>query len=209
MFSVDVKGALYCLLGNPIGVCLANLHDWECIALTWPAIVRSGLSSAMSLEKPSIVRLFDDLADKIHRHYETIGIDFSVRKTLLSDDYRMIVIRDRLIGLIPLKLIIILLDYQYIWCLTLRHGKKHFCSIFYWYNFYPFRSPVNAVLWLNSLWLLEVLIQRNLCFQRKKWQRVWGGNNWRTLSLSSKFKLSSSLEQGTSSLSNIFWKKIA
>ncbi|CAG09459.1 unnamed protein product, partial [Tetraodon nigroviridis] len=72
------KGALYCLLGNPIGVCLANLHDWECIAVTWPAIVRSGLSSAMSLEKPSIVRLFDDLADKIHRHYETIGIDFSI-----------------------------------------------------------------------------------------------------------------------------------
>uniref|UniRef100_A0A3Q4H8S2 Proteasome activator subunit 4a n=1 Tax=Neolamprologus brichardi TaxID=32507 RepID=A0A3Q4H8S2_NEOBR len=71
------KGALYCLLGNHSGVCLANLHDWECIALTWPAIVRSGLSSAMSLEKPSIVRLFDDLADKIHRQYETIGIDFS------------------------------------------------------------------------------------------------------------------------------------
>ncbi|KAM9803831.1 proteasome activator complex subunit 4A [Neosynchiropus ocellatus] len=72
------KGALYCLLGNHGGVCLANLHDWECIAVTWPAIVRSGLSSAMSLEKPSIVRLFDDLADKIHRQYETIGIDFSV-----------------------------------------------------------------------------------------------------------------------------------
>uniref|UniRef100_A0A4W6E8I3 Proteasome activator subunit 4 n=1 Tax=Lates calcarifer TaxID=8187 RepID=A0A4W6E8I3_LATCA len=71
------KGALYCLLGNHSGVCLANLHDWECIALTWPAIVRSGLSSAMSLEKPSIVRLFDDLADKIHRQYETIGTDFS------------------------------------------------------------------------------------------------------------------------------------
>uniref|UniRef100_A0A8C1FD07 Proteasome activator subunit 4b n=1 Tax=Cyprinus carpio carpio TaxID=630221 RepID=A0A8C1FD07_CYPCA len=72
------KGALYCLLGNHCGVCLANLHDWECIAQTWPAIVRSGLSSAMSLEKPSIVRLFDDLADKVHRQYETIGIDFTV-----------------------------------------------------------------------------------------------------------------------------------
>ncbi|KAM6956793.1 proteasome activator complex subunit 4A [Aplochiton taeniatus] len=72
------KGALYCLLGNHSGVCLGNLHDWECIALTWPGIVRSGLSSAMSLEKPSIVRLFDDLADKIHRQYETIGIDFSI-----------------------------------------------------------------------------------------------------------------------------------
>lgn len=72
------KGALYCLLGNHNGVCMANLHDWDCISLTWPAIVRSGLSSAMSLEKPSIVRLFDDLADKIHRQYETIGIDFAI-----------------------------------------------------------------------------------------------------------------------------------
>lgn len=80
-FSARFQGALYCLLGNHSGVCLANLHDWDCIAVTWPAIVRSGLSSAMSLEKPSIVRLFDDLADKIHRQYETIGVDFSVRKT--------------------------------------------------------------------------------------------------------------------------------
>uniref|UniRef100_A0A6Q2YVW4 Proteasome activator subunit 4 n=1 Tax=Esox lucius TaxID=8010 RepID=A0A6Q2YVW4_ESOLU len=74
------KGALYCLLGNHSGVCMANLHDWDCITLTWPALVRSGLSSAMSLEKPSIVRLFDDLADKVHRQYETIGIDFAVRE---------------------------------------------------------------------------------------------------------------------------------
>uniref|UniRef100_A0A4W3GV83 Proteasome activator subunit 4b n=1 Tax=Callorhinchus milii TaxID=7868 RepID=A0A4W3GV83_CALMI len=72
------KGALYCLLGNHNGVCLANLHDWDCIVATWPAIVWSGLSKAMSLEKPSIVRLFDDLAEKIHRQYETIGLDFSV-----------------------------------------------------------------------------------------------------------------------------------
>uniref|UniRef100_A0A8D2L1E2 Proteasome activator subunit 4 n=1 Tax=Varanus komodoensis TaxID=61221 RepID=A0A8D2L1E2_VARKO len=72
------KGALYCLLGNHSGVCLANLHDWDCIVQTWPAIVSSGLSKAMSLEKPSIVRLFDDLAEKIHRQYETIGLDFTV-----------------------------------------------------------------------------------------------------------------------------------
>ncbi|XP_035255301.1 proteasome activator complex subunit 4A isoform X2 [Anguilla anguilla] len=77
------KGALYCLLGNHSGVCLANLHDWDCIVQTWPAIVRSGLSSAMSLEKPSIVRLFDDLADKVHRQYETIGLDFTIPESSL------------------------------------------------------------------------------------------------------------------------------
>ncbi|KAL7856906.1 hypothetical protein SRHO_G00158050 [Serrasalmus rhombeus] len=78
------KGALYCLLGNHGGVCMANLHDWDCIALTWPAMVRSGLSPAMSLEKPSIVRLFDDLADKVHRQYETIGIDFTMMQGMLE-----------------------------------------------------------------------------------------------------------------------------
>ncbi|TRY87903.1 hypothetical protein DNTS_003218, partial [Danionella cerebrum] len=72
------KGALYCLLGNHRGISLAFLRDWVCIAQTWPAIVRSGLNSAMSLEKPSMVRLFDGLVDKVHHCYETIGIDFTV-----------------------------------------------------------------------------------------------------------------------------------
>uniref|UniRef100_A0A8C5MEZ8 Proteasome activator subunit 4 n=1 Tax=Leptobrachium leishanense TaxID=445787 RepID=A0A8C5MEZ8_9ANUR len=72
------KGALYCLLGNNGTSCLANLHDWDCIVQAWPAIISCGLSKAMSLEKPSIVRLFDDLAERIHRQYETIGLDFSV-----------------------------------------------------------------------------------------------------------------------------------
>lgn len=99
------QGALYCLLGNHSGVCLANLHDWECITLTWPGIVRSGLSSAMSLEKPSIVRLFDDLADKIHRQYETIGIDFSVRKTSSLTQFLLTVIETPMLCLeIGLKL---------------------------------------------------------------------------------------------------------
>ncbi len=78
VFFTPLQGALYCLLGNHSGICLANLQYWDCIALTWPAIVRSGMSPSMSLEKSSVVRLFDDLADKIHRQYETIGIDFTV-----------------------------------------------------------------------------------------------------------------------------------
>lgn len=56
--------------------------------------MRSGLSSAMSLEKPSIVRLFDDLADKIHRHYETIGIDFSVNKNSTAFQNEMVTKKD-------------------------------------------------------------------------------------------------------------------
>ncbi|XP_072526695.1 proteasome activator complex subunit 4A [Salminus brasiliensis] len=84
------KGALYCLLGNPIGVCLANLQYWDCIALTWPAIVRSGLCPTMCLEKPSVVRLFDDLADKIHRQYESIGTDFSISQNCIDMAIKML-----------------------------------------------------------------------------------------------------------------------
>ncbi|XP_036438981.1 proteasome activator complex subunit 4A isoform X1 [Colossoma macropomum] len=84
------KGALYCLLGNHNGVCLANLQYWDCIALTWPAIVHCGLSPTMYLEKPSVVRLFDDLADKIHRQYETIGFDFSIPQSCLDVAMKML-----------------------------------------------------------------------------------------------------------------------
>ncbi|KAJ8396071.1 hypothetical protein AAFF_G00026030 [Aldrovandia affinis] len=78
------KGALYCLLGSHSGLCLACLHDWDCMVQTWPVMVRAGLSPAMCLEKPSIVRLFDDLADKVHRQYETIGLDFVVPDSMLT-----------------------------------------------------------------------------------------------------------------------------
>ncbi|XP_052006994.1 proteasome activator complex subunit 4A-like isoform X1 [Xyrauchen texanus] len=78
------KGALYCLLGNHSGISLPNLQYWDCISVTWPAIVHSGMSPSMSLEKPSVVRLFDDLADKIHRQYETISIDFSIPESCVE-----------------------------------------------------------------------------------------------------------------------------
>uniref|UniRef100_A0A673KJN7 Proteasome activator complex subunit 4A n=1 Tax=Sinocyclocheilus rhinocerous TaxID=307959 RepID=A0A673KJN7_9TELE len=83
------KGALYCLLGNHSVICLANLQYWDCITLTWPVIVRSGMSPSMSLEKPSVVRLFDDLADKIHRQYETIGVDFSIPESCVEVALKM------------------------------------------------------------------------------------------------------------------------
>ncbi|XP_046888598.1 proteasome activator complex subunit 4B-like [Hypomesus transpacificus] len=72
------KGALYCLLGVYGGVCLASGRDWDCVGEVWPALVRCGLSPSMTLEKPSIGRLLDDITDKIHRQHETIGLHFTV-----------------------------------------------------------------------------------------------------------------------------------
>uniref|UniRef100_A0AAQ6AMS5 Proteasome activator Blm10 mid region domain-containing protein n=1 Tax=Amphiprion ocellaris TaxID=80972 RepID=A0AAQ6AMS5_AMPOC len=71
------KGALYCLLGVHSGVCLASTRDWDCVGAVWPALVCCGLSPSMNLEKPSIGRLLDDIADRIHRQHDTIGIYFT------------------------------------------------------------------------------------------------------------------------------------
>uniref|UniRef100_A0A3B5LCD9 Proteasome activator Blm10 mid region domain-containing protein n=1 Tax=Xiphophorus couchianus TaxID=32473 RepID=A0A3B5LCD9_9TELE len=73
------KGSLYCLLGAPSGFCPATTRDWDCVGEVWPALVRCGLSHSVTLEKPSIGRLFDDIIDRIHRLHDTIGIYFTVR----------------------------------------------------------------------------------------------------------------------------------
>ncbi|CAI5658584.1 unnamed protein product [Oreochromis niloticus] len=72
------KGALYCLLGMYSGIPMASARDWEWVGQVWPALVRCGLSPTMSLEKPSIGRLLDDITDRIVRQHDTIGINFTV-----------------------------------------------------------------------------------------------------------------------------------
>lgn len=72
------QGALYCLLGAHCGFSVASVRDWDCVGEVWPALVRCGLSPSMTLEKPSIGCLLDDITDRIHRQHDTIGIFFTV-----------------------------------------------------------------------------------------------------------------------------------
>ncbi|XP_047183780.1 proteasome activator complex subunit 4B-like isoform X2 [Scophthalmus maximus] len=78
------KGALYCLLGVHGGVCLASVRDWDCVGEVWPALVRCGLSTSMTLEKPSIGALLDDITDRINRQHDTVGIYFTVSETCVE-----------------------------------------------------------------------------------------------------------------------------
>ncbi|XP_028331301.1 proteasome activator complex subunit 4B [Gouania willdenowi] len=78
------KGALYCLLGAHSSVSLANARDWDSVGAVWPALVRCGLSSSMTLEKPSIGRLLDEVIDRIHRQWDTIGIYFTVSENCVE-----------------------------------------------------------------------------------------------------------------------------
>lgn len=76
--AVLSQGALYCLLGAYSSASLASSRDWDCVGQVWPALVRCGLSPTVSLEKPSIGRLLDDVADRILRLHDTIGIYLTV-----------------------------------------------------------------------------------------------------------------------------------
>ncbi|XP_042364278.1 proteasome activator complex subunit 4B [Plectropomus leopardus] len=75
------KGALYCLLSLHSGLCQASARDWDCVGDVWPALVRCGLSPSMTLEKPSIGGLLDDVSDRILRQHDTIGIYFTVSES--------------------------------------------------------------------------------------------------------------------------------
>lgn len=79
-----VQGALYCLLSVHSGACPAIMRDWDCVGEVWPALVRCGLSPSMTLEKPSIGQLLDDITDRIHRQHDTIGIYFAVSNVSIN-----------------------------------------------------------------------------------------------------------------------------
>ncbi|KAM9831639.1 proteasome activator complex subunit 4B-like [Neosynchiropus ocellatus] len=78
------KGALYCLLGINSGFCLSSARDWDCVGAVWPALVRCGLSPSMTLEKHSVGQLLDDIIDRVHRQYDTIGIYFTISERCVA-----------------------------------------------------------------------------------------------------------------------------
>ncbi|XP_078000645.1 proteasome activator complex subunit 4-like [Glandiceps talaboti] len=66
------KGALYVLLGQREWW-FAITHDFKLLSQIWPAIVEAGHS-----EKPSIMKIIEEMVNKIHRHYQTIVIHTQV-----------------------------------------------------------------------------------------------------------------------------------
>ncbi|XP_061787911.1 proteasome activator complex subunit 4B-like [Nerophis lumbriciformis] len=78
----QLKGALYCLLAAYSSVSL--VRDWDCVGTMWPALVRCGLSPAMTLEEHSVGQVLDDIIDRIHRQHDTIGIFFTVSESCVE-----------------------------------------------------------------------------------------------------------------------------
>ncbi len=53
---------------------LMTKRSWEIIAEVWPKIV-----TAQHSEKPSVLKLIDDIADKLHKNIEPTEIFIKVR----------------------------------------------------------------------------------------------------------------------------------
>jgi len=71
---VHVKGALYVVLGESKRS-LVTKRNWEVMTRLWPALVQAQLHC----EKPSVLKLFDDVIDKLHNDIETTEISLVVR----------------------------------------------------------------------------------------------------------------------------------
>lgn len=73
-----MQGALYCLLALHAGPGHAATRDWDYVGQVWPALVRCGLTPAVTLEKPSLAHLLDDIIERVQRQHHTAGIYFTV-----------------------------------------------------------------------------------------------------------------------------------
>ncbi|XP_062621766.1 LOW QUALITY PROTEIN: proteasome activator complex subunit 4B-like [Saccostrea cucullata] len=72
------KGVLYVVLGSGKR-CLATKRSWEVIGQLWPAIVQ-----AQQSEKPSILRVVDDIIAKVSKNLESPGIEIKVTSSCLE-----------------------------------------------------------------------------------------------------------------------------
>ena len=68
-----VQGALYIVLGENKRS-LVTKRNWEVVGRLWPALVQAQLKC----EKPSVLKLFDNVIDKLHNDIETTEIELVV-----------------------------------------------------------------------------------------------------------------------------------
>ncbi|XP_076463728.1 proteasome activator complex subunit 4B-like [Babylonia areolata] len=79
------KGALHLILGSGNKRTLAIRRSWPTLAALWPAIAQS-----QQFEKPSILRIVDDIITKVVKAQETIVIKLSVSPECLETSRKML-----------------------------------------------------------------------------------------------------------------------
>jgi len=68
-----LQGALHLISGSCNKRTLAIRRNWETLAELWPAIAQ-----AQHFEKPSILRIIDDIITKVVKAQETVAITLPV-----------------------------------------------------------------------------------------------------------------------------------
>lgn len=79
------KGALHLILGSGNKRTLAIRRSWETLSQLWPAIAQ-----AQYFEKPSILRILDDIITKVVKAQETVAISIEVSPECLETSRKML-----------------------------------------------------------------------------------------------------------------------
>jgi len=74
MWWLCIQGALFVVLGENKRS-LVTKRNWDVMTRLWPALVQAQLQC----EKPTVLKLFDDVIDKLHNDIETTEIKLVVR----------------------------------------------------------------------------------------------------------------------------------
>ncbi|KAK7103315.1 proteasome activator complex subunit 4B-like [Littorina saxatilis] len=78
------KGALHTILGSGNKRTLAIRRNWETLTELWPAIAQ-----AQHFEKPSILRIIDDIITKVAKSQETVAITIEISAESLETAQKM------------------------------------------------------------------------------------------------------------------------
>ncbi|XP_059159046.1 proteasome activator complex subunit 4B-like [Physella acuta] len=80
------KGTLYTIQGQGAKSCLAIKRDWDTLSKLWPALVQ-----AQQFEKPSILKVIEDIMNKVFKGFETFAITIKTCDEVISAATRLIV----------------------------------------------------------------------------------------------------------------------
>ncbi|KAH9509108.1 Proteasome activator complex subunit 4, partial [Bulinus truncatus] len=79
------KGSLYIIQGGGSKSCLAIKRDWSTLALLWPAIVQ-----ADQFEKPTILKVIEDILNKVFKNLETFSITITTSDEVIKSATRLL-----------------------------------------------------------------------------------------------------------------------
>lgn len=79
------KGSLYTIQGGGGKSCLASKRDWGTLAMIWPALVQ-----AKQFEKPSILKVIEDILNKVFKNLETFAITINTSDAVIESAKKLL-----------------------------------------------------------------------------------------------------------------------